>query len=159
MTDFPPATLRFLEAAKSVGLDARPVFYPEGTKTAAKAAAAVGCDVAAIVKSLVFVSDDGPVLVLMSGDLRVDENLLSALVGGPVRRAALDEVREFTGYAAGGTPPVGHARTLTVYADPSLRRNEIVWAAAGTPNTVFPVPLEKLVTVADAIWADLAEGR
>lgn len=157
MTDLPPATIRFLEAAAGLGLDARPIVFPEGTKTAAKAAAAVGCEVSAIVKSLVFVSGGEPVLVLMSGDLRVDEERLALRLEAPVRRAGLDEVREFTGYAAGGTPPVGHSRSPRVFADPSLRRNEIVWAAAGTPTTVFPVPLENLVAVADATWVDVAE--
>jgi len=115
--------------------------------------------VAQIVKSLVFMADDSPVMVLMSGDRRVDPAKLSAAVGGAVvRRASLDEVRAATGYAAGGTPPLGHVQPLDTVADRSLERNEQVWAAAGTPTTVFPIEVERLVDLAGARWVDVAEG-
>jgi Cys-tRNA(Pro) deacylase len=154
----PDATRRFLSAAAALGLQVEPVVHPDGTKTAADAAAAVGCDVSAIVKTLVFMADDEPVLVLMSGDRMVDLGKLAGLRDtSDVRRAGLDEVRTHTGYAAGGTPPVGHATPMDVYADESLRRNDQVWAAAGTPTTVFPIALEVLVSVTKATWVDVAQ--
>lgn len=141
-------------------LEAEVRHFPEGTKTAEDAAAAIGCPVAAIVKSLVFVVLDEeaeePVLALVPGDLRLDTAKLAEAAGAEQsRRATLDEVREATGYAAGGTPPFGHARPLRVFADPALRRNDPVWAAAGTPTTVFPISLVDLDRLANPIWADL----
>ncbi|MBT8214827.1 MAG: YbaK/EbsC family protein [Acidimicrobiia bacterium] len=155
----PDATVRFLAAAADVGLDPDPTVYPDGTKTAADAAAAIGCDVAQIVKSLVFMVDDEPVLVLMPGDLRLDTQKLGLLLGGTARRADLDEVRRFTGYAAGGTPPFGHVYPIPVYADGRLARHPDLWAAAGTPTTVFPIAHDDLLRVTGAASADLAESR
>ncbi|MGI8822688.1 MAG: YbaK/EbsC family protein [Acidimicrobiia bacterium] len=156
--ELPPAVARFVDAAAAVGIEVKPVIYPDGTKTAVDAAAAIGCPVGAIVKSLVFVADHGPLLVLMSGDHRVDPAKL-AQAGGTtaVRRATLEEAREYTGYAAGGTPPVGHPEPLPVLADTTLRRYDPVWAAAGTPSSVFAVGLEHLVSAAGARWVDVAE--
>ncbi len=156
--DYPPTTLRFITEAAALGITVEPVVYPEGTKTAADAAAAIGCDVAAIMKSLVFMADDRPVVVLMSGDLRVDLAKVSAELGdAAMRRASLDEVRVHTGYAAGGTPPIAHATSIDVLADVSLRRYDEVWAAAGTPTSVFPADREQLVEVAGARWVNVAE--
>lgn len=127
--------------------------FPAGTKTAEDAAAAVGCPVSAIVKSLVFVVDDEPVVALVPGDLRLDTARLAQAAGGSrARRASLDEVREATGYAAGGTPPFGHATGLRVFADPTLKRNDPVWAAAGTPTTVIPISISDLDRLASPIW-------
>jgi Cys-tRNA(Pro) deacylase len=148
--ELPKASRRLLD---SVSLDAEIRVFPEGTKTAEDAAKAVGCPVSAIVKSLVFVVDDEPVVALIPGDLRLDTSRLATAVGGElVRRASLDEVREATGYAAGGTPPFGHARSLRVFADPALKRNDPVWAAAGTPTTVFPISISDLDRVASPTW-------
>jgi prolyl-tRNA editing enzyme YbaK/EbsC (Cys-tRNA(Pro) deacylase) len=142
------------------GLAAEVRHFPEGTKTADDAAAAIGCPVSAIVKSLVFVVGHGeteePVVALVPGDLRLDTGRLAEAAGGDrSRRATLEEVRDATGYVAGGTPPFGHARALRVFADPSLRRNDPVWAAAGTPTTVFPISLTELDRLAAPVWADL----
>ena len=127
--------------------------YPEGTKTAEDAANAIGCHVSAIVKSLVFVVGDEPVVALVPGDLRLDTARLSKVAGGgEVRRASLDEVRDATGFAAGGTPPFGHATPLRVFADPALKRNDPVWAAAGTPTTVFPISISDLDRLASPVW-------
>lgn len=127
--------------------------FPEGTKTAEDAARAIGCHVSAIVKSLVFVVDDEPVVALVPGDLRLDTGKLAAAAGATsARRASLDEVRTATGFAAGGTPPFGHVKQLRVFADRSLRRNDPVWAAAGTPTTVFPVSLDDLDRLAAPTW-------
>lgn len=134
--------------------------FPEGTKTAEDAAAAIGCAVAAIVKSLVFVVDvnggSTAVVALVPGDLRLDTSKLAQAAGGDTaRRASLEEVRAATGYAAGGTPPFGHVNPLPVFADPQLRRNDPVWAAAGTPTTVFPITLEDLDRLSTPVWVDV----
>jgi prolyl-tRNA editing enzyme YbaK/EbsC (Cys-tRNA(Pro) deacylase) len=148
--ELPKASQRLLDA---VALESQIHIFPEGTKTAEDAANAIGCPVSAIVKSLVFVVGDEPVVALVPGDLRLDTSKLSAAGGGgEVRRAALDEVRESTGYAAGGTPPFGHAQPLRVFADPELKRNDPVWAAAGTPTTVFPISISDLDRLASPIW-------
>ena len=151
--ELPKASRRLLE---SVALESEIKVFPEGTKTAEDAARAIDCPVSAIVKSLVFVVDEEPVLALVPGDLRLDlEKLATAAGGGMARRASLDEVREATGYAAGGTPPFGHASPMRVFADPALRRNDPVWAAAGTPTTVFPISITDLDRLADPVWVEV----
>ena len=158
MQDLPEATLRVVRAAADLGLTIEPIMFPEGTKTSAEAATAVGAELAQIAKSLVFIVDGEPVLVLMSGDRRVDTARLAATLDADgARRASLDECRAATGYAAGGTPAFGHARSMVVVADRSLMRNEDVWSAAGTPTTVYPIKLSDLVGAADARWVDVAE--
>jgi prolyl-tRNA editing enzyme YbaK/EbsC (Cys-tRNA(Pro) deacylase) len=156
----PPASQRVADAARTLGLELEIHQFPEGTKTAADAAAAIGCPVAAIVKSLVFVVGDEPVVALVPGDLMLDLTKLEAAAGTrPARRATLDEVRDATGFAAGGTPPFGHARVLRVFADKALRRNEPVWAAGGTPTTVFPITLEDLDRTSQPVWAELSKKQ
>ena len=152
----PLASRRLQQAAGQAGLEIEIATFPEGTKTAADAATAIGCPVAAIVKSLVFMVDDLPVLVLVPGDQRVDLLKLAAVCGGMrARRASLEEVREATGFAAGGTPPFGHDRHLRVVADPALQRHNPVWAAAGTPNTVFPISIQDLIRISGADWGEV----
>ncbi len=159
MSDLPASTQRVLAEANRLGLEVRLEVYPDGTKTSEDAAAAVGCELAAIAKSMVFMVDDEPVIVLMSGDHRVDTRKLCEVHGAArARRATLDEVREHTGFVAGGTPPIAHPAPIALYADPTLRRNELVWAAGGTPTTVFEVALDDLIRVTDAVWADVALG-
>ena len=156
MADYPPATERFLAAAKAQGVDVSPTVYPDGTKTSQDAANAIGCPLSAIAKSLVFVVDDEPTLVMMSGDRRVDTGKLAEVCGAAeVRRAGLDEVRAATGYVAGGTPAFGHATQMRVFADVSLQRNDPVWSAAGTPTTVYPVALDTLIEASGAEWVDV----
>lgn len=157
MSDYPAATERVLSAARAAGLSLEPVVFPDGTKTSADAARAVGCELAQIAKSIVFMAGEDPVIVFISGDRRVDLDRLTAVAGAPARRATLDEVRSHTGFVAGGTPPFGHTRPMRVFADVSLKRNEDVWSAGGTPTTVFPIALDTLVEVSGAEWADLAE--
>lgn len=149
---------RVVEAGRALGIDVDIHHFPAGTKTATDAAAAVGCEVAAIVKSLVFLVDDEPVLALVPGDRRLDTDALARLAGGSrVERAPLDGVREATGYAAGGTPPIGHARPLRIFADAMLRRHDPVWAAGGTPDTVFPIRVADLERVTEATWGDIGQ--
>ncbi|MEA1902431.1 MAG: YbaK/EbsC family protein [Actinomycetota bacterium] len=154
--DLPAATQRLLEAVP--GLEAEIHFFSEGTKTAKDAAMAVGCPVSAIVKSLVFmaVHDDHeePVLGLVPGDLRLDVEAFAKVAGASsTRRASLEEVRSATGYAAGGTPPFGHISEVRVFADCQLERNDPVWAAGGTPTTVFPISIMELDRLARPTWA------
>ena len=158
--EMPEASRRLMSGIPDFAMEVK--VFPEGTKTAEAAAAAIGCPVAAIVKSLVFViiddrGADEPVVALVPGDLRLDTDAL-AVAGGATRsrRASLEEVREATGYAAGGTPPFGHRKPLRVFADPSLRRHDPVWAAAGTPTTVFPISIDDLDRLASPIWTDIA---
>ena len=113
----------------------------DSTRTAAEAAAAVGCDVAQIVKSLVVVVDGVPILCLCAGDRRVDLGRL----GADARMATAEEARAATGFAVGGVPPLGHDRPLRTVVDSSLRRFETVWCAAGTPRAVFGVETASLL--------------
>jgi Cys-tRNA(Pro) deacylase len=153
VAEAPKASRRLLDP---VGLLSEVRVFPEGTKTAEDAAVAVGCPVSAIVKSLVFVVDEEPVVALVPGDLRLDTTKLAEVAGGKkARRASLEEVRGATGYAAGGTPPFGHDTVLRVFADPALKRNDPVWAAAGTPTTVFPISIADLDRLATPTWVDL----
>lgn len=138
------------DAARAAGLQIEVVEHPDGTRTAEDAAAAVGCEVARIVKSLVFAVDGEPVLALVGGDARLDEGLLAQAAGGAVGRADADLVRVATGYAIGGVPPFGHATTLATYVDEPLLSHETVWAAAGTPRHVFEVDPRELVRIAEA---------
>jgi prolyl-tRNA editing enzyme YbaK/EbsC (Cys-tRNA(Pro) deacylase) len=156
------ATERFRTLASDVGVEVIVSEFPEGTRTAVDAAAAVGCHVDAIVKSLVFMVDDQPVLVLTSGGNRVDESRLgAALSARTVRKANADEARAATGYAIGGTPPFGHrgAGVATVLLDPTLLAHDPVWAAAGTPSSVFPIAPGRLVEAAGARVVDVSEVR
>lgn len=157
--DLPPASRRVVDAGAAFGVDVDVHAFPEGTKTSADAAAAIGCELSQIVKSLVFMVDGEAVIALLRGDLRLDQSALARVVGGSsARRATLDEARDATGYAAGGTPPFGHGRRLTVLADEGLRRHDTLWAAAGTPTTVFPITLDDLIRASGAQWATIAEG-
>jgi prolyl-tRNA editing enzyme YbaK/EbsC (Cys-tRNA(Pro) deacylase) len=113
--------------------------FPAGTRTAADAAAAIGCEVGAICKSLVFRVGDEPLLVIASGANRVDEQRFDAV------KADASFVREHTGYAIGGVPPYGHARPLRTILDEDLLAYETVWAAAGSPTSVFPIAPDELV--------------
>jgi prolyl-tRNA editing enzyme YbaK/EbsC (Cys-tRNA(Pro) deacylase) len=130
--------------------------YPEGTRTAADAAAAIGCDVAAIVKSLVFVVEGvGSVLALTSGANVVDVGKLGAHFGGAARKAKADEARAATGYTIGGTPPFAHSAPLPTVCDPSLLDHAEVWAAAGTPDSVFAIAPADLLTRTNATVVDM----
>ena len=138
-------------AAATLGLDVDVRAFPQGTRTAQDAAAAIGCAVAQIVKSLVFIVDDEPVVALVGGADRLDERKLAHVAGGDtVRRADADEVRAATGYAVGGVPPFGHASPLRCFVDEALLAHDVVWAAAGTPTHVFACEPHALVEAAGA---------
>ncbi|MEU6669754.1 YbaK/EbsC family protein [Streptomyces sp. NPDC046727] len=152
---------RFAEALRALGLDevlARTRRFPEATRTAAEAAAAIGCGLSQICKSLVFAADGVPVLVLMDGGSRVDvERVREELGAGKVTRADAGVVREATGYAIGGVPPFGHRTRTRVLADRSLLAHDMVWAAAGTPYTVFPIEPKELLAHSGATLVDVRE--
>lgn len=147
---------RFAAAAANLDVEIDVRTFPAGTRTAADAAAAIGCEVAQIVKSLVFVVDGHPVLVLTSGANRVDERQLSNTLGAAeVRKADADEVRTATGYAIGGTPPFGHDTDLEVLCDRALTTHAEIWAAAGTPTQVFAIDPARLIRVTGARMIEL----
>ncbi len=151
------ATERFLAAAAERGLAPELHRFPDGTKTSQDAADAVGCELSAIAKSLVFMVDDRPVVAILSGDMRLDPQRLADTAGGSTaRRATLEEARAATGFAAGGTPAFGYREELPVFIDEGLRRHTDVWSAAGSPDTVYPIPLARLVEVSGARWARVA---
>jgi prolyl-tRNA editing enzyme YbaK/EbsC (Cys-tRNA(Pro) deacylase) len=149
---------RFTESARRLGVEPRVRQFPEGTKTAAAAAKAIGCDVAQIVKSLVFMADGRPVIAFTSGANRVDPAKLARVAGASeTRRASPEEARAATGFAVGGTPPFGHPDSLPAYVDPALLAFQAVWAAAGTPDSVFPLPPSELQRASGAEPADFIE--
>jgi prolyl-tRNA editing enzyme YbaK/EbsC (Cys-tRNA(Pro) deacylase) len=149
---------RFLEAARAAGLDPEVRRFPEGTKTAAAAAQAVGCEIGQIVKSLVFMADGMAILALTSGANRADPGRLAAVAGAAeVRRADPEEARRATGFAIGGTPPFGHPQPLAVLMDRDLLGYEELWAAAGAPDAVFPITPAGLLRVTGARVVDLKE--
>ncbi|MFJ1590752.1 YbaK/EbsC family protein [Kitasatospora albolonga] len=153
-----PAHPRFAEALARLGLQVEVRRFPDATRTAAEAAAAIGCELSEIVKSLVFAADGVPVLVLMDGSSRVDLELVRRELGAQkVERADAALVRETTGYAIGGVPPFGHATKTRVLADRRLLDHAVVWAAAGTPHTVFPLDPKTLIAHAGATVADVRE--
>jgi prolyl-tRNA editing enzyme YbaK/EbsC (Cys-tRNA(Pro) deacylase) len=145
-----------IDAGTARGITIEPRSFPEGTKTAADAAAAIGVDVGQIVKSLVFLVDGEPVMALVAGDNQLDEKKLSAAHGGgKVTRADADAVRAATGFPIGGVPPLGH--DLPIHVDRDLLRFDEVWAAAGTWTDVFPIAPNELVRVSGGDVADLAK--
>jgi prolyl-tRNA editing enzyme YbaK/EbsC (Cys-tRNA(Pro) deacylase) len=149
---------RALDAAAAHGLQLEITRFPEGTRTAQDAAAAIGCPVGAIVKSLVLDSVDGPLMVLTSGANRVSYGKVEAATGRTgIGRADADTVRAATSYPVGGVSPFGHPAPLPTLIDRDLLAYDAVWAAAGTPDSVFPIAPEALVAATGAEPADVAE--
>jgi Cys-tRNA(Pro) deacylase len=132
--------------------------FEQSTHSSAEAAAAVGCDVAQIAKSMLFKAADGrPVLVVASGSNRVDEKMVAALLGQKISRADAAFVLQQTGFAVGGVPPLGHTTAPVTFLDRDLNRYETVWAAAGSPNAVFALTPADLVRLTGADFADVAK--
>ena len=156
MSDVHPNTLRVVTAAREAGLEITTRRFPEGTKTAADAAAAIGVSVGQIVKSLVFGVDGEIVMALVSGSNQLDEKKLALAAGGAkCARVDADAVREATGYPIGGVPPFGHSTQLRVFVDPDLLQYDEVWAAAGTWNDNFGAAPADIVRVAGGVVTDL----
>jgi Cys-tRNA(Pro) deacylase len=153
-----PSAQKVADAARALGLSVEIVEFEETTRTAQDAAHTIGCQVAQIVKSLLFIVDGQPVMALVSGVNRLDERKLAALRGAgrkQVERADADTAKAATGFSIGGVPPFGHTSRLPVYVDEDLTRFDVVWAAAGTPFAVFAITPEELVRASQATVADL----
>ncbi|HTH04983.1 MAG TPA: YbaK/EbsC family protein [Ilumatobacteraceae bacterium] len=151
-----PNVERVVEAGKARGLTIEPRTFPEGTKTAADAAAAIGVAVGQIVKSLIFAVDGEMVLAYVSGANQLDEGKLAHAAGGEkCSRVDADAVRTATGFPIGGVPPFGHATHLKVFIDPDLLQYDEVWAAAGTWHDVFGIEPHRLVDASEGVVTDL----
>ncbi len=152
-----PTSLRVSQLLRDAGLDAEVVEFEQPTRTSAEAAAAIGCTVAEIAKSVVFrgATSGRAVVVVASGANRVDEAKVARAVGEPLARADAEFVRAATGYTIGGVAPLGHAQPVTLLLDADLQRFTTVWAAAGTPFSVFPLTPAELRRVTGSEWADI----
>ena len=151
-----PNVVRVVEAARVLGLEITPRRFPDGTKTAADAAAAIGVELGQIVKSLIFAVDGEVVLAYVSGSNQLDEKKLALAAGGlKCARVDADVVRQATGFPIGGVPPFGHSTQLRVFVDPDLLQYDEVWAAAGTWNDVFGAAPADIVRVAGGVVTDL----
>jgi prolyl-tRNA editing enzyme YbaK/EbsC (Cys-tRNA(Pro) deacylase) len=158
-TSLKESARRVQEALAARGFDFQVREFPASTRTSAEAAAAIGCAVGQIAKSLIFRAKTSgrPVLALASGANRVDEKALAGLVGEPIGRADADFVRQATGFAIGGVPPLGHATPPVVLIDRDLLAFEEIWAAAGTPNAVFRLTPDVLTAVTGGQVADIKQ--
>jgi len=152
-----PTALRTLQLLREAGVDTRIVEFEQPTRTSADAAAAIGCSVAEIAKSVVFrgATSRRAVVVVASGSNRVSEAKVAALLGEPLARADADFVRASTGYAIGGVAPIGHSQPVKLLLDQDLRGFDTVWAAGGTPFSVFPIEPDELQSLTGADWADV----
>ena len=156
MSDVHPNVVRVMEAARERGLEITTKRFPEGTKTAADAAAAIGVSVGQIVKSLVFGVDSEIVMALVSGSNQLDEKKLALAAGGAkCSRVDADAVRAATGYPIGGVPPLGLATQMRIFYDPDLLQYDEVWAAAGTWNDVFAINPDSLALITGGLIVDL----
>lgn len=142
-----PTAIQFQSLLQQLGLSGQVVEFDQTTRTAADAAAAIGCEIAQIVKSLIFKTarTGQAVLVFTSGANRVDEASMEAVVGEKLGKAAADFVRSVTGFAIGGVPPFGYPHPQHTYIDETFLTYETLWAAAGTPNAVFPLTPQELL--------------
>lgn len=158
MTELSPSARRVEQALTDRGMPGRVRELAASTRTATEAAAAIGCDVAQIAKSLIFrCSNDGrPVLAMASGRNRIDERRLSAIIGQPLGRADAEFVRQQTGFAIGGVPPLGHPQPIETVIDRDLLGLDPLWAAAGTPLAVFRLTAQELIGLTEGRIADVA---
>jgi prolyl-tRNA editing enzyme YbaK/EbsC (Cys-tRNA(Pro) deacylase) len=154
-----PTALRTSQLLRDAGIDTHVVEFEQPTRTSAEAAAAIGCSAAQIAKSVVFRGENSgqAVVVVASGSNRVSEAKVAAKLGEPLTRADAEFVRATTGYAIGGVAPIGHSQPVKLLLDEDLRRFDTVWAAAGTPFSVFPVEPDQLRSLTGADWSDVAQ--
>jgi Cys-tRNA(Pro) deacylase len=153
-----PNVERVQASLRERGIEAQPVEFAESTRTSAEAATAIGTTVGQIAKSLVFLADGAPVLVIASGANRVDTKKLAALLHAKITRADADAVRQATGFPIGGVPPTGHATSLRTVIDDDLMTFDVIWAAAGTPNAVFETTPADLLAMTKGQVADIKEA-
>jgi len=159
VSELSPSAQRVQQALDEAGLRCRVVEHASSARTSAEAATLLGCDIAQIAKSLVFRrggTEGGAVLVIASGANRVDEAKVAALLSEPIGRADAAFVRQATGYAIGGIPPLGHATPMPVLVDRALTAFDVVYAAGGTPNALFPIAPADLVRASGGTVADVA---
>lgn len=154
-----PSAQKVQDALQQLGFSNQVVELPDSTRTSAEAAAAVGCTVGQIAKSLVFRGKQSgqAILVIASGANRVDEKLLKALVGENISKPDAEFVRTATGFVIGGVPPVGHATALRTFVDADLLQYDQIWAAAGHPNAVFPLTPDELVAMVQGPVVHIAQ--
>jgi prolyl-tRNA editing enzyme YbaK/EbsC (Cys-tRNA(Pro) deacylase) len=161
--ELPKSVHRVQQALTDAGITARVVELPQSTRTAPAAAAAIGCKVEQIAKSLIFrcTGSDLPVLVIASGTNRVDERLVSAHLNAEIAKADAEFVRNATGFAIGGVPPLGHVAPLRTLIDEDLLKLDTIWAAAGTPHAVFSIEPQQLVqaTGGQAVTVSQRQGQ
>ena len=158
MTDrpLPPAAQRVQDLLREAGSECTVAMMATTARSAAEAAAAIGCTVAQIAKSLVFRAASGrAVLVIASGVNRVDETKLAAAIGEKLGKADADFVRDRTGYAIGGVAPVGHPAPIRTLVDTWLLKHDVIWAAGGHPHAVFPTTFDELVRITGGTVADV----
>jgi prolyl-tRNA editing enzyme YbaK/EbsC (Cys-tRNA(Pro) deacylase) len=145
---------------KNLGLDIQVQIMADSTRTAPEAAAAIGTELGTIIKSLCFMVNGEPVVILASGDKRVDDRKVAAMYGVGRKKVKIADaettIRE-TGYAPGGVPPVGHIKELPILIDEMLGRFEIVYGAAGSPYAIFPIPYDTLIEVTGGKVVDVAK--
>jgi prolyl-tRNA editing enzyme YbaK/EbsC (Cys-tRNA(Pro) deacylase) len=146
MTQLSPSAQKVQDTLRVLGFDLTVIEHAESTRTAQEAAERVGVTLGQIVKSLIFKGKvtGKPILVLTSGANRVDEKRIRDYAGEKIERADADFVRDATGYAIGGVPPIAHARQMETYLDEDLLQYDLIWAAAGTPNAVFELTPDEL---------------
>ena len=152
-----PNVERVQAALAAQGVEAQVVELADSTRTAVEAAAAVGTTVAQIAKSLLFLADGAPILVIASGVNRVDTRKVGAAVGAKLTQANADDVKRLTGFPIGGVPPLAHATPPRVFLDRDLLRYADIWAAAGTPHAVFRTTPGELLRVTGAEALDVRE--
>jgi len=154
-----PSSAKIMHILEMHGLHSQVRTLAESTRTAAEAAAALGCEVGAIASSLVFVADGDPILVLTSGAHRVDTDLLARQIGAQtIARADAATVRQATGQPIGGVAPFGHPDRVTTYLDVELKKHGELWAAAGTPNSVFEISYDDLRALTGAVEVAVEEN-
>jgi Cys-tRNA(Pro) deacylase len=154
-----PATARVQAALSALGIGRGVVELAVEARTSQQAADAVGVSVGQIAKSLVFTVDGAPVMVVTSGVNRVDERKLATLTGGKVRRADAETVKRATGYTIGGVPPLAHDTALPIWVDEDLLRHDLIYAAAGVPECVFPLTPDELLRATGGRVADVKESK
>ncbi len=157
-----PAAEKVQQIINELGLDSQIVEFSESTRTSAEAAAVIGTTVAQICKSILFAAGEGaeaiPVMVIASGANRIDTHKVQSHIGQHLHKANAAFVRDKTGYAIGGVPPFGHASPITIFIDQDLLQYEVVYAAGGTPNSIFPLKPADLVQVTGGQVIDCRES-
>lgn len=151
MSTLSPSAQKIQNLLNSLGYAYTVIEHTESTRTAQEAADRAGCELGQIVKSLIFMGKESkkPILVLTSGANRVDEKLISEYAGESIGRADANFVRDVTGFAIGGVPPIGHTQKMETYLDEDFLQYQTIWAAAGTPNAIFELKTDDLEKLAN----------